>query len=331
MKRLDPSEATGNPTRGTDTFATARSLFVCPACLGTLTWSPSTVRCSSCSATFSIVDDIPVLLLNDAHAHHDELEHMSARDHKMRQANYFDEAEAVEFEIERPHRAPALYEWLVEEKFRRSVAELRSSLPGATVLAVCGGSGMDAEFLARLQAKVIVSDISIGAIRRARERSQRYGLELVPLVADVEHLPFRADSVDVVYVHDGLHHLDKPERGLLEMARVARRAVSVNEPARAAITALAVRLGLARNHEEAGNRVARLTATEVESQLASQDFEVVHRARYGMYYRHKPGRFFRILSSPVLFPVVKTAFRSANAAFGQLGNKLTIQAVQRPQ
>jgi ubiquinone/menaquinone biosynthesis C-methylase UbiE len=44
-------------------------------------------------------------------------------------------------------------------------------------------------------------------------------------VADAERLPFPDRSIDVVYVHDGLHHLARPEAGLAEMTRVARLAV----------------------------------------------------------------------------------------------------------
>ncbi len=68
--------------------------------------------------------------------------------HKRQQAQFFDEAND-EFEIERPSGTPRLYKSLIEEKFARSVAGIRPTLAGATVLNVCGGSGMDAEYIAR--------------------------------------------------------------------------------------------------------------------------------------------------------------------------------------
>jgi SAM-dependent methyltransferase len=187
---------------------------------------------------------------------------------------------------------------------------------------------MDAEFLARSGAQVIVSDISIGAMQRARERARRYGLAITPIVADVERLPFRDRSVDLVYVHDGLHHLATPFAGLAEMARVAGFAVSVNEPARAAVTALAIRLGLALEREPAGNRVARLRPQEVTAELGRRGFRIVHAERYGMYYPHTPGRLFRALSSRSVFPIVCAGTRSVSRLAGGLGNKLTIQAVR---
>ena len=90
------------------------------------------------------------------------------------------------------------------------------------------------------------------------ERGRRFNVSLIPVVADVERLPFADDSFDLVFVHDGLHHLEDPMVGLREMARVARRAVSVNEPARRCDRdGREARASV--EHEEAGNRVARMS------------------------------------------------------------------------
>ncbi len=304
------------------------ALLVCPACRGALAWSQAEGRCASCGRAYPVLDGIPVMLVERSAAEHDEIEHLHGHQHKHQQAAFFDRELAEEFEITRPHGTPALYRWLLVEKFRRSMTGLEAAVPGATALAVCAGSGMDAELLARAGARVIAADISLGAARRARERARRHGLAIVPLVADVEGLPFADGSLDLVYVHDGLHHLEEPTRGLQEMARVAGRAVSVTEPARAAATALAVRLGLALEQEDAGNRVARLTPAEVADALRARGFEIVHAERYAMYYRHEPGRAFRLLSRPWLLPAVTAAWRAANAAIGRAGNKLTVSAVR---
>lgn len=295
------------------------ALLACPACRGTLNDSEGGLRCENCATLFPIVDGIPILVLETAD---------QSEDQRRRQATYFDQDVAAEFEIVRPHGAPALYGWLLREKFRRSVTALASRLPGATALAVCAGSGMDAEFLARAGARVIASDISLGAAQRTRDRAARFRLRITSVVADVERLPFRDRSVNLVYVHDGLHHLERPLAGLAEMARVATAAVSVTEPARAGVTAVAVRIGLALEYEEAGNRVARLTTQEIADELRARGFRVVHATRYAMYYGHEPGRPSRWLSSGTLFPVARAGFRGLNAVVGRLGNKLTVQAVR---
>jgi SAM-dependent methyltransferase len=253
--------------------------------------------------------------------------HASGADpHKVAQADWFDRARHVEFEIERPAGVPAFYGFLLLEKFRRAIRPLGGGLDGQTALVVCGGSGMDAELLARARASVISSDISLGAAKRAQERAQRHGISIISIVADVEQLPFRDRAVDLVYVHDGLHHLLDPERGLREMTRVAARWVSINEPARATITNLAVRLGFALSREESGNVVARLEPGVVGKRLREAGFSVVGSERYAMYYRHQPGPIFALLSRPWLFRVAKAGWRAANFAIGHVGNKLAIVA-----
>jgi glycosyltransferase involved in cell wall biosynthesis/SAM-dependent methyltransferase/uncharacterized protein YbaR (Trm112 family) len=308
---------------------TLRELLVCPSCHGSLAWSADEITCAGCFRRFAIADGIPVLVVDEGASEHDELAHLGSS-HKNRQANFFDREEAAEFEIVRPHGTPSLYRWLLEEKFRRGIAGLASTLKGheAVALVVCGGSGMDAEFLTSTGARVITSDISIGAVQRARERARRYGLPIMAIVADVERLPFRDCVVDLVYVHDGLHHLADPATGLNEMTRVAAAAISVNEPARAAATGAAVRLGLALEREEAGNLVVRMKPDEIESMLISQGFRIVCAQRYAMYYRHQPGRVFSLLSNRMCLLVAKAALQIVNRFAGRLGNKLTVQAIR---
>lgn len=250
--------------------------------------------------------------------------------HKLRQAAFSDEEAGGgdEFGVVRPRGAPPLYGWLMREKFRRGTIGLQGALPGSTALVVCGGPGMDAEFLTRAGARVILSDVSLGAVLQAEERSRRFGLDLMLLVADVERLPFRDASVDLVYVHDGLHHLEEPRQGLAEMARVAHHAVSVNEPAKSAATNLGIRLGRAEEIEEAGNVVMRLDLDEVVEGLAVHGFRSIRPHRYAMLYRHWPGRLMRVLSLPGVRTVAVASFRLANRLFGRYGNKLAVQAVR---
>ena len=112
------------------------------------------------------------------------------------------------------------------------------------------------------------------------------------------------------------------------MARVAARAVSITEPARASITALAVRLGLAQEQEEAGNRIARLSLDGITAELRHCGFEVTRAERYGMYYRHEPGAIFAALSLPVIFPICRLTWRLVNGVLGRYGNKLTVQGAR---
>ncbi len=300
--------------------------LACPRCRGTLASAGGDVRCIRCGARYPQRFGIPILLPPELQRV--SIEKESAPSHKAQQVAFFDEDPRDEFGVTRPRGAPKLYGWLLEEKFRRSVIGLEDLLPGSTALTICGGSGLDAEFLARAGARVILSDISLGVVLQARERARRFGIDMSLVVADAETLPFRDQSIDLVYVHDGLHHLERPSLALEEMTRVARRAVSVSEPAQAVATAAAVRIGWAEHQEEAGNLVRRLTLDEIVSGLAERGFRPIAPHRYAMYYRHWPGRGVRLLSKPMLVPLATGGFRIVNRALGRYGNKLTVQAVR---
>ena len=298
----------------------------CPRCSGPLLAAEAGWRCPRCSWASAAEAGIPLLVPDPANPRPDDHDHDLPHAHKAAQAAHFDAASDEAFEIDRPHGTPRLYRFLIDEKLRRAMDPTRLRLAGASALVVCGGSGMEAEYLARAGAAVVTSDLSLGAATRAKTRSERRHLGIGSIVADVEHLPFADESVDLVAVHDGLHHLDDPSTGLGEMARVARRWVVVTEPARASVTRLAVRLGLALETEEAGNRVARMDPSETRAFLEARGYRVLVAERYAMYYPHYPGALFRLLSQPLVFPIVRWGWRFANALVGRWGNKMVVVA-----
>ena len=306
-----------------------KRILICPGCRGALQVDRDSIMCMSCSRTYPITDGIPILLPDPGFSGRDELgghghDHGRIDAHKAGQANHSDRAVAEQFEITRPHGTSRFYRYLLLEKFRRATTPLGHDLVGSSALAVCGGSGMDAEFLVRAGASVVSSDISLGAARRTRERAMRYGLEITPVVADVEHLPFADAAFDLVYVHDGLHHLEQPYLALQEMARVARRWVSVTEPTRALATSAAVHIGIALEREEAGNLVLRLTPDEIVRTLSDAGYRSLVAHRYAMYYRHEPGAIFRTLGRRRIFPLARLAWRVGNFIVGRFGNKMVV-------
>lgn len=322
-------EAVGGPTPAAEARSgnhDGATQWKCPRCRSELRWSTNGPSCVRCAWKGIVTDGIPVLLAKRLTGVEEE-DHRHV--HKAMQAAHFDPAGDDEFETTRPHRTPALYRFLLDEKFRRATRPIGRRLRGATALAVCGGSGMDAEFLVRAGAAVTTSDISTGSARRARSRAARHGIVFDTIVADVDRLPYGDRSVDLVAVHDGLHHLPNPYSGLAEMARVARRWIIVSEPARAVVTRVAIRLRLALEIEEAGNRVERLEPRAVADFLRDRGFEVIKAERYAMYYPHRPGRVFAILSAPVLFHLFRAAWSLANAVIGRFGNKMVVVAERK--
>lgn len=269
---------------------------------------------------YPMIEGVPVVLANGLR--------------REEQLDFFDDVVDREWEVMRPHGAPGFHGWLLEEKLRRGVQGLDDLLKGGVALSVCGGSGMDAEYLARRGARVLAADLSLGAAQRARERAERFGLPILAVVADAARLPLEDRSVDIALVHDGLHHLADPRAGLLELARVSRAAVAVIEPTRAVITSIgrrvgANRFGFALDVEEAGNPVHRLSPEEIELPLAARGFEVVRSERYGMLYRHEPGCFTRLLSRARLHSPAQQALSAINATVGGGGNKISVQARRR--
>jgi SAM-dependent methyltransferase len=243
-----------------------------------------------------------------------------------RQRRFYDEECDPEFEITRPHNCGRLYQFLIEHKFSTGVRMLGLELGGRTVLEVCCGSGMMSEKFARAGAAVTGLDFSSAAILRAHERARRYEIKADFRVGDAEHLPFEDRSFDIVAVHDGLHHLDNPARAIREMARVAREGVVILDPARASITRLAVRLGIAEEVEAAGNEIKRLAAGEVAAILRVEGCRRVRWHRSLMYYPHRPWNWWRLFDYPAPFAVFRVVFWCTDLAFGRFGNKLALAA-----
>jgi len=247
-------------------------------------------------------------------------------DSRARQHHYYEEECDPEFEITRPHKCGRLYQFLIDLKFQTGINILDLELAGSSVLEVCCGSGMMSEKFARSGAIVTGSDFSAAAILRARERAGRYQFSARFLVADAENLAFPDHSFDIVAVHDGLHHLRNPERAIREMTRVANKAVLIMDPARAALTTLAVKLGIAEEVEDAGNEVKRLDPQDVAKIVKAGGFEDVRWQRTLMYYPHEPGQFFRAFDNPLAFFLFRSLFNISNVVFGRAGNKLTLVA-----
>lgn len=150
------------------------------------------------------------------------------------------------------------------------------------VLVVCGGPKDEASLREAGLTNFTVSNISGNA------------------AIDVENLAYPDGVFDAVIVHSGLHHCASPQRGLLEMYRVARRCVLLFEPADSLATRIGQKIGVGQTYEFAAvadnqlryagwrntpvpNWVYRFTAAEIRQTICCAAPFGPHRFRF--HYR----------------------------------------------
>ena len=97
--------------------------------------------------------------------------------------------------------------------------------PGQTVLDVAGGTGdLARSFATRVgpRGQVWLTDINSAMLAHGRDRLIDQGMRLPVAQCDAEHLPFRADSFDLVSVAFGLRNMTHKPQALKEMRRVIK-------------------------------------------------------------------------------------------------------------
>jgi demethylmenaquinone methyltransferase/2-methoxy-6-polyprenyl-1,4-benzoquinol methylase len=85
------------------------------------------------------------------------------------------------------------------------------------LLDVGGGTGRVSSQLRPLVDDLVLTDVSPGMLRQAREKGQ-FQLSM----AHAEHLPFPAESFERVLVVDALHHFCDQERAIADLIRVLK-------------------------------------------------------------------------------------------------------------
>ncbi len=165
----------------------------------------------------------------------------------------------------------------------------------ASILIVAGGKN-DQDVFYELDFKnVVVSNISITDQETPTNSLAPYAWSH----QNVEALTYGENTFDYVVVHSGLHHCQSPHRGLLEMYRVAKKAVIAFEPPDNLLIRLMQRIGLALiyetpccggqdggvNNTDIPNYVYRWTEREIEKAISSYAPIASHR----FYYAYASG------------------------------------------
>jgi ubiquinone/menaquinone biosynthesis C-methylase UbiE len=241
---------------------------------------------------------------------------------KKRQIEFFKEHPDPETEIVRPRCYPLPIRFLLNFKLQSVIRLLDGGVDKTQVLVICSGSGMDAEFLARLGMEVVGLDISFEALQRSKERARRYGVSYKLVLGNAENMPFRDGVFELTFVHDGLHHLPDAYQGVREMMRVASKAVVIAEPADTPLTTLAVKLGISSNYEDAGNFVYRLHPRKLAQIFASCGAKRWAFKQHLIYYQPWTFRIYKLFKSKPLFFLFKMGFYTLNFIIGRWGNSL---------
>lgn len=109
---------------------------------------------------------------------------------------------------------------------KRMVLELSGVRAGDQVLDLAGGTGdLSALFARRVgrQGRVVLADINNAMLQLGRDRLLDEGhVQVTPVQADAEALPFPDNSFDCLSIGFGLRNVTHKERALAEMCRVLK-------------------------------------------------------------------------------------------------------------
>jgi SAM-dependent methyltransferase/uncharacterized protein YbaR (Trm112 family) len=188
--------------------------LVCPACncslsLGGDSWN--SLECFACPEKFPIVNGIPRFLPTVS-------PDLSGGSNAVNRGRMLQLKTTKSFGFEWTHFSEMYPEW--ESNFRDYMfPRVEESFRGERVLDAGCGIGRHAYYAARYGAEVWAVDIS-DAVEVAARNTRGTGVRIVQ--ADLNHLPFREESFDLVYSMGVLHHLDDPERAFRYLLRFVK-------------------------------------------------------------------------------------------------------------
>jgi len=247
----------------------------------------------------------------------------SARKQKQLQKEYSDKVFKPYFKKgwQKPYPDSLISDFVHYYPLKKALSLLPFDFKGMTALSICCGSGVEAEYLYKLGAKVVVSDISAEAVRAAKRRC-RY---LKGVVADSEHLPFKDNSFDLVLVRDGLHHLSNPYRGIYEMNRIGKKGFIFVEAQKSFVTKILIKLKLAEEYEKSGNYVYRFTRKEIKKlmkELKIGNYKILTSWCYHVRFLSK--YVYPCFNNKMSLSVFTLLFYMFNFLFGCCGNSMVV-------
>lgn len=93
---------------------------------------------------------------------------------------------------------------------------------GQKIIELGIGTGFDSIFLASKGASIIGLDLSGQVIKLCRENFVKYGAVLNVLKGDVQYMPIKNESMDIIYSAGLLEHFNNPDPIITEMVRITK-------------------------------------------------------------------------------------------------------------
>lgn len=180
-------------------------ILCCPSCRATLAQPDATsLRCTSCAATYAVRDGIPRFVPAENYASNFGL-----------QWNLFQRTQLDSFSGHPISR----------QRFLQYTGWTEEDMRGALVLDVGCGAGRFTEIALSLGARVVALDYSsaVDACRRNHEGERR----LCVVQGDIYRMPFKAETFDRVYCFGVLQHTPDVERSFLALPAVLKSGGSI--------------------------------------------------------------------------------------------------------
>ncbi|MFH1486145.1 MAG: methyltransferase domain-containing protein [Chloroflexota bacterium] len=186
------------------------AVLACPACQGEVILDASAdgfLRCEVCQRRYSIVEGIPLMVVEDVLADGDyKTMAMTVREYYDTTADSYDDWH-VSNQIDR------LVDEVNWEEFRSFVGARKTN----RCLDLACGTGRNLDRLRASSQSVVGVDISMQLLLMARKKK---GVQADFVCGEVTHLPLCTRSFDLVVIDGSLHHFFAAKEAIEEAARV---------------------------------------------------------------------------------------------------------------
>ena len=180
--------------------------YSCVNCKRKLILNNNIYSCVNCKINFLVKNDISILLNSSL----DSFKESEALFHDKEAENFSDKNRKNSIRVSKYHDDYLLY----FEKLNK----------GSLVLEIGCGGGIESYRLSKIGLNIMVSDISIGMVKKAKSIIQNdlNDDSINFLVCDAEDLPFSNNSIDSILIVASLHHLPNPDIFFREASRVLK-------------------------------------------------------------------------------------------------------------